>query len=253
LKVEGKQTIEFDDLFIGYSPYIEPEVIVSEVEQLEEENETYKITEVETQPIRNGYGPKIKDIDGNIYKTVYIGTQHWMAENLKVSKYNDNSPLINLISNKEWANPKGGGWCHYDNNAGNDLKYGKLYNWYTVSTTSNGNKNICPSGWRIPTETDWMIFSDYLGGEDAAKMKTKGAKIWPQHNYKTTNSSLFSALPGGSRGFFGDFGGIGNSGYWWLSEEFHTYAQYYSLDGATYQHHLNDDKRCGFSIRCIKD
>ena len=82
----------------------------------------------------------IKDIDGNVYKTVTIGTQTWMAENLKTSKYNDGSSIPNITDETQWTNTTAGAWCYYDNDDVNNAKYGKLYNWYTVNSTSNGKK-----------------------------------------------------------------------------------------------------------------
>ena len=100
----------------------------------------------------------IKDVDGNVYKTVTIGTQTWMAENLKVSKYSDGTPIPNITDNIQWSNLTTGAWSYYNNDASNNTKYGKLYNWYVVSPITNGNKNVCPSGWHVPTDAEWGRF-----------------------------------------------------------------------------------------------
>ncbi len=264
LRVVGKQTIEYDDLSIGYTPYIEPIVEVTEVDNNEEDNETYSSPEVEIQPIRSGYGPKIKDIDGNTYKTVYIGTQHWMAENLKVSKFNDGTKIVNITNGKQWANSNISAWCYYDNKITNNATYGKLYNWYAVSPSMNGNKNICPSGWRVPNDADWKLLTEYLGGDYIAgcKLKEAGYKHWKDDKYKfnkdrsSTNTSLFTALPGGSRsqGYSGSFSGVSGDiaihGNWWSLSE---YRSHFSVTEALCHTFMHDysDYGDGYSVRCI--
>ena len=115
----------------------------------------------------SGYGSNITDAEGNSYKTVYIGTQQWMGENLKTSKYSDGTTIPNITDNT-WQNNTTGAWAYYNNDAANNAKYGKLYNWYAVSPTTNGNKNICPTGWHVPTDAEWTVLTDYLGGESVA-------------------------------------------------------------------------------------
>ena len=104
------------------------------------------VTSDTTSHLDGVYGPTIKDVDGNNYKTVKIGSQVWMAENLKTSKYSDGTTIPNVTDNNQWGNIATGAWCFQDNNSVNNAKYGKLYNWYAVSTITNGNKNICPTG-----------------------------------------------------------------------------------------------------------
>ena len=144
----------------------------------------------------SGYGPNITDVDGNSYKTVYIGQQQWMAENLKVSKYNDGSTIPNVTGINEWLNLTSGAWSYYNNDAVNNVKYGKLYNWYVVSKTTNGNKNVCPQGWHVSTGIEWAILTDYLGGLNIAggKLKEAGLLNWSNPNKDATNSSLFTGL-----------------------------------------------------------
>jgi uncharacterized protein (TIGR02145 family) len=262
LRVIGKQTIEYDDLSIGYTPYIEPMVAVTEVDNNEEYNETFSSPEVEIQPIRSGYGPKIKDIDGNTYKTVYIGTQHWMAENLKTSKFNDGTKIVNITNYNQWENANISAWCYYDNKPVNNTIYGKLYNLYTVIPKMNGNKNICPSGWRVPNNADWQLLIDYLGGESVAgcKLKEAGYKHWKNNdfrynkNYTATNSSLFTALPGGMRfaEYSGSFDNIDKVGAWWSSSE--DRSNFSLLDNACWTSLSRYNyERNGYSIRCIKE
>ncbi len=113
----------------------------------------------------------ITDIDGNLYKTVNIGNQQWMAENLKVTRYNDGTAIQNIPDNTKWSNLTTGAWTYYNNDGANNTKYGKLYNWYAVSETSNGNKNVCPTGWHVPADAEWIVLTDYLGGDAGAKIR----------------------------------------------------------------------------------
>ena len=154
----------------------------------------------------SGYGPTIKDVDGNEYKTVYIGTQQWIVENLKTSKYSDGTPIPNVIDNTQWSNLSTGAWCHYNNSDSLGKIYGKLYNWYAVSPSTNGNKNVCPSGWHVPNNSEWIILTNYLGGESNAiqKLRITGIQYWNAPNSNATNSSLFSGLPSG---YFFNWGG----------------------------------------------
>jgi uncharacterized protein (TIGR02145 family) len=171
-------------------------------------------------------GPNITDSEGNSYKTVTIGTQTWMAENLKVSKYSDGTTIPNVTDNTQWAQlTTGAAWSYYNNDAANNAKYGKLYNWYAVSKTSNGNKNLCLTGWHVPTDTEWTVLTDYLGGTSVAggKMKEVGTTNWQSPNTSATNTSLFTGLPGGRRGNGGDYGD-NSLGFWWSSTEFNTKA-----------------------------
>jgi uncharacterized protein (TIGR02145 family) len=202
-------------------------------------------------------GDCIKDVDGNTYKTVTIGTQTWMAENLKTSKYSDRTAIPNVKDDSEWSNLTKGAWAYYSNDPTNNAKYGKLYNWYSISPITNGNKNICPSGWHIPNDNEWTVLADYLGGSNISgdKLKEVGTTSWNNLNEYSTNTSLFTGLPGGRRYDLGDYYNIGNEAYWWSSSEDETdYAWSHGLDddpGNTYKSDYN--KKNGFSIRCIKD
>ena len=201
-------------------------------------------------------GPNITDAENNTYKTVYIGTQQWMAENLKVSKYSDGTTIPNITDNTQWQNNTTGAWSYYNNDAANNAKYGKLYNWYAVSKTSNGNKNVCPSGWHVPTVGEWMVLTDYLGNSPAGKMKEVGTTSWISPNTDATNTSLFTGLPGGGRNSNGDYNLIGGSGYWWSSSEgigFQGLAWYCRLDNSILASTILQGKEHGMSIRCLKD
>ena len=205
----------------------------------------------------SSYGPNISDNDGNTYKTVYIGTQQWMAENLKVTKYNDGTSIPNISDNTQWSNLTTGAWSYYNNDVANNAKYGKLYNWYAVSPTTNGNKNVCPTGWHVPTDAEWTVLTDYLGGENVAggKMKEVGTTSWNSPNTDATNTSLFTGLPGGSRGYGGDYGSIGSYGIWWSSTELNTSFAWYRYLSNFFGNadRLNAYKKNGLSVRCLRD
>ena len=205
----------------------------------------------------SGYGPNITDSENNTYTTVYIGTQQWMAENLKVTKYNDGTAIPNITDNTQWSNLTTGAWSYYNNDVANNAKYGKLYNWYAVSPTTNGNKNVCPTGWHVPTDAEWTVLTDYLGGTTVAggKMKEVGTTSWNSPNTDATNTSLFTGLPGGLRLNVGEYGDVGYSGNWWSSSEHNTGSAWYrylsKYDGNTYGDYSN--KAVGLSVRCLKD
>ena len=205
----------------------------------------------------SGYGTNITDVDGNTYKTVYIGTQQWMGENLKTSKYSDGTTIPEITDNTQWANLTTGAWAYYNNDAANNTKYGKLYNWYAVNKTSNGNKNVCPTGWHVPTDAEWTVLTDYLGGANVAggKMKEVGTTSWKSPNTDATNTSLFTGLPGGYRSNHAVYGNFGDSGYWWSSTEKANYNAvtrylYYSIGNANTNHTL---ETYGLSVRCLRD
>jgi len=202
----------------------------------------------------------IKDIDGNTYKTVTIGSQTWMAENLKTSKYNDGTTISNIIDNTKWLKDTSGAWCYYKNDTSYNSKYGKLYNWYAVNKTSNGFKNVCPIGWHMPSYSEWTILTDYLGGEKIAggKMKELGTTNWNSPNKDASNLSLFTGLPGGCRNDVGNYVSFGNYGLWHSSTEHSTISAIKgcymnSGDGTSGFGGGFSSKRIGYSIRCIKD
>jgi uncharacterized protein (TIGR02145 family) len=198
---------------------------------------------------------KITDKDGNVYTSVTIGTQTWMDENLKTTKYNDGTAIPNVTDNTEWSALTTGAYCWLDNNASTyKATYGALYNWYTVSTTINGGKNVCPMGWHVPTDAEWTTLTDYLGGVGAAadKLKEAGTTHWTSPN-TGGNETGFTALPGGNRVNSGQFSNVGFEGAWWSATEYDTrYARYREI----YERNVHSgwyDKRAGMSVRCVKD
>jgi uncharacterized protein (TIGR02145 family) len=197
----------------------------------------------------NKYGT-VTDMDGNVYKTVKIGNQVWMAENLKTTRYNDGTPIPYVSDNYEWRNLTTGAYCYYKNDYSNNAIYGKLYNWYAVNTGK-----LAPKGWHVPTDTEWQTLVDYLGGEDAAGGKMKSTSFWESPNKGASNSSGFTALPAGYRLYNGTFYGIGKYGSFWSSTESDTNdAWYRSLNyDSSNAYRNNFYKDSGFSVRCVKD
>jgi uncharacterized protein (TIGR02145 family) len=211
----------------------------------------------------NGYGvlrvsagcdgpPTVTDIDGNVYPVVSIGNRCWMAANLKTSRYRDGGTIPNVTDNTAWTQLNSGAWCNYENNAGYDATYGKLYNWYAAA-----NPNICPQGWHVPTDADWTVLTDYLGGSSVAGGKMKAVSpLWNAPNTGATNQSGFSGLPGGLRYFNnGYFSTLGDAGYWWsASESDAELAWLRALDGSgAGVNRFDFNKRLGFCLRCIRD
>lgn len=225
---------------------------------------SFKI-EVDSLTPTSGYGASITDIDNNTYKTVYIGDQLWMAENLKTTKFNDGTDIDQVTDKSLWINKTSPAWTYYNNSDVNNQTYGKLYNWYVANSTSKGDKNVCPSGWRVPTDLDWDELINYLdstadGGLNypnvaGSKLKQVGITNWASPNSDATNSTLFSALPGGLRGGNGEFYSIGNVAYFWSKTEKDTDNAWYralnNLNSNTNKNHTV--KTNGLSIRCIKD
>ena len=157
----------------------------------------------------------VTDIDGNVYKTITIGTQTWMADNLKTTKYRNGDPIPNVTGTSNWATLATGAYCWYNDDTTYKANFGALYNWFAVA----GSRNIAPSGWHVPTDADWTTLITYLGGVTVAgdKMRETGTLHWLSPNTYATNSSGFTALPGGMRGYDGIFEEFGRYGYWWSS------------------------------------
>ncbi len=195
----------------------------------------------------------ITDVDGNVYQTITIGNQVWMAENLKVTHYRNGDPIPNVTGSSSWSDLSTGAFCEYGNDINNVATYGRLYNWYAV----NDSRNIAPSGWHVPSDAEWQTLVDYLGGANIAgvKMKEAGTVHWNSPNLGATNESGFSALPGGHRNTGGSFLERDLHAYFWSSTEFNSYASWDRamsyLTSQVYQYYY--DKRYGFSVRCVKD
>jgi uncharacterized protein (TIGR02145 family) len=209
---------------------------------------------------------KVTDKDGNVYNTVTIGTQVWMAENLKTTKYDDGTVIPLVTNNTAWTNLSTPAYCWYDNDTiKNKVTYGALYNWYTVSSGK-----LCPTGWHVPTNAEYDTLEIHLGvplaqinlwgwhgTDEGAQMKSTSG--WSAGG-KGTNKSGFSALPGGYRyAVDGSFNALGLITYWWSSTEDasiipHTVSWYRRLDGdKSGIYKATSDKKAGISVRCLKD
>ncbi len=198
---------------------------------------------------------KITDADGNVYTSITIGTQIWLKENLKTTKF-CNGDLIRTTtpstldisgeatSNYQWA---------YEGNESNVATYGRLYTWYAVTDS----RNVCPTGWHVPTDAEWTTLATYLGGEDVAggKLKEAGTSRWIAPNEGATNSSGFTALPGGYRLLDGTFITIGSFGLWWSSSEYSTTYAWFRSMGYSYSNVFSSYviRQIGYSVRCLRN
>jgi uncharacterized protein (TIGR02145 family) len=223
---------------------------------------TYYLRVYATNGAGTGYGNQITfttlaagqftDIDGNIYDTVAIGTQVWMKQNLKVSKYRNGNTILTNLSNSSWQGATSGAYAIYNNTAANDSMYGKLYNWYAVADS----RGLCPTGWHVPSDAEWTTLENYLGGSSVAGGKMKAVSpLWLSPNTGAINTSGFTGLPGGYRFNSGTYNNVGLSGYWWSSTQFSTpnawYRYlYYNYGGVS---RFDSAKSYGFSVRCVRD
>jgi len=203
----------------------------------------------------NGVPDSVTDSSGNVYNTVTIGTQVWMAENLKTTKYNDGTDIPNVTDGTIWQSLNSGAYCWYNDDIGNKTPYGALYNWYTINTGK-----LAPIGWHIPTDAEWTTLTDFLGGVSIAgdKLKEAGTSHWPVPNTGATNEIGFTGLPAGYRYVNGTYyyGGIGGiSAFWWSSTEQSTdYA--WSIKIGSFNSLIDRNagyEKSGYSVRCIKD
>jgi uncharacterized protein (TIGR02145 family) len=204
----------------------------------------------------------VADIEGNVYQTVKIGTQVWMAENLKTTKYNDDAAIPNVTENADWIALTTDAYCWAQNNeATYKPLYGALYNWFAIETGK-----LCPTGWHVPTDAEFITMEVSLGmtqvdasgtgfrGTDQGK-QMKSTTGWAQ-GQNGTNTSGFTALPAGYRAYAtGISEGLGLITYWWSSTATdQEIAVYRRLDGDSDQvYRLGTYKRAGKSVRCVKD
>lgn len=221
---------------------------------------TYHFRVVAVNPLGTAYGEDrffttfITDRDNNVYQQITVGSQVWMKENLRTTRLNDGTLIPNVTNDSEWALLSTPGYSWY-NNDGITYKntFGALYNWYAISSG-----NLCPQGWHVPTDNDWNVLAEYLGGELVAggKLKEAGTGHWLIPNNSATNESGFVALPGNMRDQSGIFTEIpGMDGFWWSSTESGTSVAWarnlrYNNGGILRSEYV---KRDGFSVRCIKD
>ena len=194
----------------------------------------------------------VTDIVGNTYATIRIGYQEWMAENLRVTEYSDGATIDQITDDLIWQGLSSGAWCWSANNSALDIPYGKLYNWFAVSSSK-----LCPDGWKVPNNADWTTLFEYLGGLNGAgaAMKEVGEDHWNSPNNHATNESGFTALPGTNRSAQGGFIPIGEYGCWWSRDDvvatnLSWYYQINNIHGNVLEQ--GADKRRGHSVRCIK-
>jgi uncharacterized protein (TIGR02145 family) len=231
-------------------------------------NTTYYVKAYATNKMGTNYGNEVSfmtlgpdgtigsmsDIDGNDYKTVVIGTQVWMAENLKTTKYNDGTAIPYVTVGNAWGALTAPAFCWYNDDAATyKVTYGALYNWYVVNTGK-----LCPKSWHISSDDEWTTMISYLGGESIAggKLKEADTNHWTSPNTGADNKSGFTALSAGERtpSGFADIM-IGWITFFWTSTEYST-TEAYELNltygsGAIFKE--NSKKQLGASVRCIKD
>ncbi len=225
-------------------------------------NEVSFTTSASLPGIRCPGTPTVTDIDGNIYNTVQIGGQCWTQSNLKVSKYRNGDNIPTGLTNSAWQNTTSGACAIYDNNSVNDGLYGKLYNHYAV-TDSRG---LCPTGWHVSEDVEWTTLENYLGGSGLAGAALKSTATqptpggWNPPNTGATNSTGFTALPGGIRRYNLGFVAMHSQGYWWTSSvgsgsDAWLRAMYYDAGDHVGRGNLSGghSRSDGFSVRCLKD
>jgi len=251
-------------------------------------NTTYYVRAYGTNSSGTGYGQQVQfvtltnytgqtgtinDNDGNSYQTIGIGSQVWMAENLKTTKFNDGVAIQNVTGDGAWAVLTTPAYCIYNNDALN-LKptYGVLYNWHTLDAAANGNRNVCPTAWHVPSDEEWTTLKNYLGesvsgswsfetlstgANIAGKMlKETGTLHWLAPN-TATNETGFKALPGGFRNSTGFFNYIGRMGYWWSSTKQNWGNMDAYFNSIYYDNSVMSvdpgNRSYGLSVRCVKD
>ncbi|MDF2435750.1 MAG: Microbial collagenase precursor [Bacteroidota bacterium] len=220
----------------------------------------------------------VTDVQGNVYNTIAIGTQLWMKENLRTGKYNDGTPITYPgVNNTLWQNNTNGAYAWLQNDSSTyAVTYGALYNWFAVSPTTNGGKNICPLNWHVPTHNDFTTLEralctsgtcvtdfpfdlstiGYRGTNEGNKMKESGTIHWNSPN-AGTNSSMFTGLPGCKRDNAGAFSTTpGTFGLWWTSTSYDaTFAfnRALSYNNAGVSRAHGYQKSNAFSVRCVCD
>jgi uncharacterized protein (TIGR02145 family) len=195
-------------------------------------------------------GTGVTDIDGIFYPSIIINGQEWMQKNLAVTNYRNGDPIPTGLSDATWQSTTSGAYAIYNNDAGNNTFYGKLYNWYAV----NDGRGVCPMGWHVPSDVEWTTLESNLGGNSIAGVKLKATNIWLQPP-GGNNISGWTAFPGGYRYVLGWYSGIGNFGFWWSDTAFDTNSAWHRsmFDAQINVDRGNDQKQLGLSVRCVRD
>lgn len=215
-------------------------------------NTVYYVRAYATNSSGTGYGSEIS-FTSLTQGTVALCSKVWMTNNLTVTTYSNGDPIPLVTNSATWASLTTGAYCYYNNDPSTEATYGKLYNWYAVSDP----RGLAPAGWHVPNSTEWDALAICLGGPSVAggAMKESGLSHWASPNLGATNSSGFTALPGGYRQDMGNFEWIGYYARWWGTSEFNpTYGLGGAVwfDNATFNA-IGADKRQGFNVRCVKD
>lgn len=191
----------------------------------------------------------VTDIDGNVYSVVRIGTQLWTVENLRTTRYNDGSSIPTGLDNAAWQATTTGAYAIYDDVSANNDTYGKLYNFYAVSTGK-----LAPAGWHVPTREEWETLRSYLGADGGGKMKSTSS-LWEAPNLGATNSSGFSALPSGYRSYSGGYALLNKAAYFWAANERSaSQGNYLDLNNDLTGAAINGaNKPFGYAVRLVKD
>ena len=192
----------------------------------------------------------VTDIEGNVYKTIGIGSQIWTAENIRTTRLNDSSDITNGQCFRCWSSLLSPGYCCYDNDELNRNIYGNLYNWYTVNTMK-----LCPSGWHVPSDYEWTILQTYLGGSLVAGEKMKVSENTKADNSNTGNESGFTALPGGYRGDYGVYINGGETSIFWTSNSAPENKAIYRAISTNSSEVIwgTNPVRWGASVRCVRN
>lgn len=188
------------------------------------------------------------------YPSIVLGNgQEWMSENLRTALYANGDSIPNVTDNLQWQNLTSGSWSHYNNDSLYENLYGKIYNWYSVIDP----RNVCPTGWHVPTDAEWTVLTDYLGGISVAggKMKATGTQYWQPPNVNATNESGFLGQPAGSRLDVGTFYLLLSHGGFWSNTENDASSALVRILYYNYGDILVDinAKKNGLSIRCLKN
>jgi uncharacterized protein (TIGR02145 family) len=200
--------------------------------------------------------------DGRIYDLVEIGGQCWFADNLATDQYRNGDPIPTGLSDNAWSTTSNGAYSFYNNDSSNDITYGKLYNWYTTVDS----RGLCPTGWHVPTDCEWMYLEGILGMSvvDQQNLGRRGSNQggamkattnWTSPNTGANNSSGFTALPGGYRTYNNGYLTIDNYGYMWSSKQSDSYfawSRVFNYNNPNVSRN-NYNKRLGFSVRCVRD
>lgn len=225
--------------------------------------DVYSLVDVDSITF-NVLGGTVTDIDGNEYSTLQIGEQWWMTQNLKVTHYQNGDAILFAPDTLTWEGQTNGAYCNYNNNYINVETYGRIYNWHAV----DDSRNIAPEGWHVATDEDWKQLEMYLGmsqgqadstdwrgTDEGGKLKEVGFTHWNDPNRGATNSSGFTAVPGGYRNFSGNYYTMGKSGsYWTATEAGGGWGWYrYLSSSQTDIGRFDNIGSVGCSVRCVKE